>query len=243
MVLMLNLNILFAGQIRVAMAANVSYVSKALVTTFHTLYPEITVQVILGSSGKLTAQIKHGAPFDLFMSADMKYPQRLYDEGLAVEKPMVYAKGRLVFFSLRKRDFSRGISFLKDNNINTIAIANPQIAPYGRATKEALIHAKLYKKLQKKFVYAESVSQSVAYAISVADIGIIATAAMYAPQMKPYKNTSHFAEVDTALYSPIEQGIVILKNAKAKQEAKVFYDFMLSKEAKEILKKYGYEVK
>ena len=240
--LMLNLSILFAGQIRVAMAANVSYASKALIETFHALHPEISVQVILGSSGKLTAQIKHGAPFDLFMSADMQYPKRLYDDGLAVEKPVVYAKGTLALFSLKKRDYSSKIFVLQNPDIHKIAIANPKTAPYGRAAKEALKNAKLYQNLKGKFVYGESISQTVAYASTAADIGIIATSALYAPQMQAYKESIHWMVIDTSHYEPIEQGMIILKNAADKREATYFYEFMLSPKAKEILKRYGYKV-
>ena len=238
----LGFSTLFAGQIRVAMAANVSYASQALINTFQELHPEISVQVIVGSSGKLTAQIQHGAPFDLFMSADMQYPQKLYDEGIAITKPVVYAKGTLALFSLKKRDYAVGIGVLNNSNIQKIAMANPKTAPYGMASKEALLQANLYEKLKDKFVYGESISQTVSYARTAADIGIVATSALYAPHMKAYKKYIHWVEVDASLYDPIEQGMIILIGAKENPEVKYFYDFMLRKEAKEVLKHYGYKV-
>jgi len=233
---------LHAGEIKVAVAANVSYAINDLVKTFNSTHPHTKIHVILGSSGKLTAQIKHGAPFDIFMSADMKYPQSLYEDSLSVSKPKIYARGTLALFSSIKRHYERKLFVLTDANIKKIAIANPKTAPYGIAAKEVLIHAKLYEKLKEKFVYGESISQTVLYAKSATDIGIIATSALYAPQMKAYKEHIHWIEVDTSFYTPIKQGIVILKEAKENIEVKAFYDFMLGAQAKAILEQYGYKV-
>lgn len=238
----LGFGTLFAGKIRVAMAANVSYASQPLIDRFQKLHPEIGVEVIFGSSGKLTAQIQHGAPFDMFMSADMKYPKKLYMEGLSATKPVVYAIGTLALFSLKKRDYSEGLHILQDPHIQKIAMANPKTAPYGIAAKEALLRVRLYEKIKDKFVYGESISQTVSYAKTAADIGIVATSALYAPQMKIYQKSIHWIEVDASLYAPIEQGMVILTGTKHEGDVETFYAFMLSKEAKEILKQYGYKV-
>ena len=231
-----------ATTITVAVAANVSYAIKPLIKAFNESHPETKVNIILGSSGKLLAQITHGAPYALFMSANMKYPNTLYKNGMTVSKPVIYAQGALAMLSQKERNYCAEIDVLQSPDIKKIAIANPKTAPYGVAAAEALKNAKLYKKLEKKFVYGESISQTVTYATTAADIGVIALSSLYSPQMTQYKEAIHWSEVDESLYTPIDQGMVILKNAKDNVEVKAFYDFMLSKRAKEILTSFGYKV-
>ncbi len=237
-----TLSTLFPEDIRIAVSANVSYAIKPLIKAFNISHPEVKVDVILGSSGKLTAQIVHGAPFDLLLSADMKFPKSLYEANLTVESPVIYAQGALAILSAKERNYCAQMYVLKSPDIKRIAIANPKTAPYGAAAIEALKNAKLYKKLEKKFVYGESISQTLIYATGAADIGIVAKSALYSPKMSHFKEAIHWSEVDEQLYTPIKQGMVILKNAKEKQGVGSFYDFMLSKEAKKILVSYGYSV-
>jgi len=243
LLLFLTLSPLYAGKITVATAANVSYAMDDLIKAFNLLHPETKVQVILGSSGKLTAQIMHGAPYELFMSADMKYPYVLYEKKLAVTKPVVYAEGTLAMLSQKKRNYCAELFVLKSPSIKKIAIANPKTAPYGAATKEALENAKLYDKVKDKLVYGESISQTLSFTISAADIGIIATSALFSPKMKKHKKAIDWVEIDEELYTPIKQGIVILKEGEESVEVKDFYNFMLSKKAKKILSSFGYKVK
>jgi len=231
-----------AGEIRIAVAANVSDAIEPIKKSFYEMYPDTQVEVILGSSGKLTAQIKNGAPFDIFMSADMKYPEALYSEKIAVTKPVIYAQGALAFLSLKERDYKAGMKLLESKEIRKIAIANPQTAPYGVAAVEAMKHANVYDAVKEKFVFGESISQTVAYATTAADIGIIAKSSLFNPQMSHYQENKHWSEVNETLYTPIDQGMVMLKKGENDPEVKAFYDFMLSKKAKEILKKYGYKV-
>lgn len=231
-----------AGEITIAVAANVSYAIEALKKEFNVIYPETKVQVILGSSGKLTAQIKHGAPYGLFMSANMKYPEALYKEKIAVTKPVVYAQGALAYLSVNKQDFSKGSMLLREDKIKKIAIANPKTAPYGVAAVEALKNAGIYEELKEKFVYGESISQTVAYVTTAADIGLIAKSSLYSPQMAHFKEEIHWSDVDETLYTPISQGMVILKKGENNSEVKAFYDFMQSDKAKVIMKNFGYKV-
>lgn len=239
---MFGLTGLSAGEITIAVAANVSYAIESLKREFKRVNPETNIRVILGSSGKLTAQIKHGAPYDLLISANMKYPDTLYKEKMAVTKPVVYAQGALAFLSVKEQNYGLGMIVLNSPDVKKIAIANPKTAPYGLAAVEALKNAKLYEKLKEKLVYGESISQAVAYATTAADIGIIAKSSLYSPQMSHFKESIHWADVDTNLYTPIDQGIVILKRGEGNIEVKAFYDFMLSQKAKEILKLLGYKV-
>jgi molybdate transport system substrate-binding protein len=227
---------IFASSITVAVSANMSFAINPLIKEFEKQNPNIKINTIFGSSGKLTAQIKHGAPYDIFLSANMKYPEFLHKNGFCKTPPKIYAKGCLVLSSTQKRDFD-GIKTILSDEVKQIAVANPKTAPYGIATKEALVNAKLYDKVSSKFVFGESISQTVTYTIRASDIGFIAKSAIYAPNMKKYKKNINWIDVDTKYYTPISQGMVIVKKSN---EAKKFYDFMLSIEAKNILQKYGY---
>lgn len=233
---------LFSSEVTVAVAANVSYAIKPLIETFKQTHPNTNVEVILGSSGKLLAQISHGAPYDLFLSANMQYPNRLYREGFTVGKPVIYAHGALALLAIQPHDFTKGLRVLEDASIHKIAIANPKTAPYGVATKEALEDAGLHEKLKKKFVYGESISQTVFYATSVADIGLVAKSSLFSPQMKKYKESKNWVDVDVTRYTPIVQGMVLLRRRKDNSDVRAFYDFMLSTKAQNILGTYGYKV-
>ncbi|HSR74824.1 MAG TPA: molybdate ABC transporter substrate-binding protein, partial [Sulfurovum sp.] len=219
-----------------------SYAIEVLKKEFNVIHPQTHVEVTLGSSGKLTAQIRHGAPYSIFMSADMKYPEALYSEKIAVTKPVIYAQGALAFLSLKEQDYKAGMKLLESKEIRKIAIANPQTAPYGAAAVEAMKKSNVYDAVKEKFVYAESISQAVTYATTAADIGFIAKSSLFSPQMSHYEENKQWSEVDGTLYTPIDQGIVILKKGEKDPEVKAFYDFILSKKGKEILKKYGYKV-
>lgn len=241
--ILIFLNIsLFANTINIAVAANVSYAIEDLIKEFNKMNPDTKVIVTLGSSGKLTAQIKNGAPYDIFMSANMKYPDALFEDKIAITKPIVYAQGSLAILSSKPQDFKKGIALITNENISRIAIANPKTAPYGKATIEALKNANIYENVQNKFVYGESISQTVTYSVTAADLGFIAKSSLYSPKMKMYKEGINWVDVDTKLYTPINQGIVILNNTQNKDEAKAFYEFILSVKAKEIFKEFGYLV-
>jgi molybdate transport system substrate-binding protein len=242
LILGLFINSLFAGEINVAVAANVSYAIDELKSEFAKLHPDTKVNITLGSSGKLTAQIKNGAPYQLFMAANMNYPQALYDEGIAITAPIVYAQGGLAYLSSNPKDFAKGIELVKDPKIKKIAIANPKTAPYGKAAVEAMQNAKVYATAKPKLVYAESISQTVAYTIAGADLGFVAKSSLYSNKMQHYKRGVDWFDVDAKLYTPIDQGVVVLKSAKEDIEARALYDFILSFKAKNIFEKYGYIV-
>ncbi|WP_295005655.1 molybdate ABC transporter substrate-binding protein [Sulfurimonas sp.] len=239
--LLLGLVTLNAGTLNVAVASNVSYAIQAIKQEFTKKYPDTKIQIILASSGKLAAQIRHGAPYHIFMSADMAYPEALFKDNLTLLTPVLYAKGSLVMFSTTPQDFTLGINLVNSKLINKIAIAS-KTAPYGIATLQALKNSSTYENNKKKLVYAESISQTLSYARIATDIGFISKSALFTPQMFQYTKNKHWIEVNSKLYTPINQGIVILKNAIANKEAKVFYKFILSLEAKAIFKKFGYIV-
>lgn len=231
--------------INIAVSTNTNYVMPKLQTEFKKLYPNIHIRTILGSSGKLTAQISNGAPYDLFLSANMKYPNKLYENKIAISKPEIYAQGSLAIFSPNQRSFRHGIKILKSKLVKRIAIANPKTAPYGKATFEALKNIDILDDIKDKIIYGESISQTISYTIMVADVGIVAKSSLYSKKLRKYHKNVHWVEVDKTLYTPISQGMVILKNAKdSKQynEVKAFYDFVLSKKGQNILKEFGYKI-
>lgn len=234
---------IFAGQVNIAVAANVSYAINELIAEFNKTNPDTKIQVTLGSSGKLTAQIKNGAPFNIFMAANMKFPESLYEDKIAITKPVVYAQGALAMLSSKELDYSKGINLIKEDSISKIAIANPKTAPYGTAAVEAIKNANLEEATKDKFVYAESISQTVTYATTAADIGFIAKSSLYDEKLSEYKENVNWASVDPTLYTPIKQGIVIINNAVDNAEVKAFYDFILGEKAKKIFVDYGYIVK
>ena len=234
--------VMLYGDTKLAVAANMSYVITPLIKAFGQIDPDAKISYIVGSSGKLAAQIMHGAPYDLYFSANMTYPQRLYKAKMTLTKPVIYAKGSLAILSSEPREFSKGISLLKEPSIEKIAVANPLTAPYGAAAAEALKRAGVYDVLKEKFVYGESIAQTITYATKAADIGIIAASALYAPKMKHYKEGVHWIKVAPSLYRQIDQGMVLLKHAKENKDAKAFWNFMQSDGAKAILTSYGYSL-
>jgi len=236
-IFILSTTFLNASTINIAVAANVSYAIDELIAEFNKTHKDTKVRVTLGSSGKLTAQIKHGAPYHLFMSANMKFPQSLYEDKIAKNPPVIYALGTLAILSKEEKEMSKGIELLKNDEIYKIAIANPKTAPYGTAAMQAFKSAGIYEKIKSKLIFAESISQTVSFAITAADVGLIAKSSLYSKTMLKYKQNINWVEVDAKLYTPIKQGIVMIEDDK---ETKAFYDFILSQSAKDIFKKYGY---
>ncbi|ARU49376.1 molybdate ABC transporter substrate-binding protein [Sulfurospirillum diekertiae] len=233
---------LLAGEISVAVAANLSDAVESLKTEFAKTNPNTKVNTILGASGKFTTQIKSGAPFDIFLSADMKFPESLYEDGIAVTKPVVYASGALAMVSTKGLDLSKGIAVIVDPKVEKVAIANPKTAPYGTASMEAFKNANILDKVEPKLVQGDSIGQALQFSLTAADVGFVNASAFYSDKMKEYKKGVQWVDVDPKLYKPIAQGIVLLKQAEKNAEAKAFYDFVLSAKAKAIFKNYGYVV-
>lgn len=226
------------SDVKVAVAANVSYAMEELIAKFNEKYQNIKITPVFSGSGSLTAQIINQAPFGIFMSADMKYPQNLYEKGFSSTKPVVYAQGQLAIFSKNNEALSKDLKGLL--HVKNIAIANPDTAPYGRASVESFKKQNIYEKLKPKLVYAQSISQTLSYALNATSVGLVAKSALYSPKMKQYKKNTHWVEVDESLYSPIKQGIIIIKAYENDEDVRKFYDFILSDEAKKIFKSYGY---
>lgn len=228
-----------AQNIRVAAAANLQPVMEVLQKDFKQK-TGITIDVVIGSSGKLVAQISNGAPFDVFLSADMTFPETLFKNGFAKEKPVVYASGSLIICSTQNIGFENWERLLLSARIKKIAIANPAIAPYGKAAEQSLRDKGILDDAKSKAVYGESISQVNTYITTgVADIGF--TTQSLVKELGD-KTPLFYAVVDPKTYDPILQGIVILKHGAVNPAAGKFYRYILSPAAKSIFKAYGYRV-
>ncbi|EJB20631.1 molybdate ABC transporter, periplasmic molybdate-binding protein [Helicobacter pylori CPY3281] len=226
-----------ARDLKIAATANLTRALKALVKEFQKEHSKDAIRISFNSSGKLYAQTIQNAPFDLFISADITRPKKLYDEKITPFKEEVYAKGVLVLWSENLKIDS--LEILKDPKIKRIAMANPKLAPYGKASMEVLDHLKLTSSLKSKIVYGASISQAHQFvATKNAQIGFGALSLID----KKDKNLSYFI-IDKALYSPIEQALITTKNGANNPLAKVFKDFLFSPKARAIFKEYGYIVK
>lgn len=227
-------------KLTIATAANMQFAMQELVHSFEK-ETNIQCETIVSSSGKLTAQIKEGAPFDIFVSADMKFPTELYKLGLTTEKPKVYAYGKLVIWTLNE-SIQPLLETLLSSKIKHIAVANPKTAPYGIAANEFLIKENILHQIKNKLVYGESVAQTNQFITTkAADIGLTAMSVVLSPKMKGKGN---WTAVDESNYSPIKQGILLMKNGMSNNsDGLKFYNFLISDQGREILTKFGYSVK
>src|ERR1700744_3542021 len=230
----------FAQNLKVAAAANLQGIIKVLAADF-TKKTGIGVDPIIGASGSLVAQIRNGAPFDVFRSADMGFPQTLFNENLTTDKPVVYASGSLIICSTKNIEFDNWERLLLTPAIKKVAVANPKIAPYGKAAQESLTKKGIWSEIQSKLVYGESISQVNTYITTGAvDVGF--TTQSLVKDLEG-KTTLYYKVIDPKTYSPIEQGMVILKHAEGNANADKFYQYILSPDAKKVFREYGYLVK
>lgn len=227
-------------KLTIAAAANLQFVIKELVQSY-TAKSGVECEVILGSSGKLTAQIIEGAPFDVFLSADMKYPNELDNKGYSLSEPRIYAYGTLILWTL-KPDLAADLSALTREEVKHIAIGNPKTAPYGVSAIEVLTGSDLLNDIKSKLVYGESVSQTNQFIVSeAAELGFTSKSVVLSGQMK---NKGSWKEIDKSLYTPMAQGMVVLKSREAlKTKALEFTQFVFSEEGRNILHKFGYQIK
>lgn len=232
------------GKIVVAAAANLSAVAPELKAAFLAAYPNAELEFVFGPSGGLTTQIENGAPFQVFMAADTGWPARVVSEGLAAGDGKVYATGKLALLSTEPRDFSAGLALLEDPSVERFAIANPETAPYGAASVQALTSAGVWDKVKDKVVTAQSISQAVQYTISAAGLGFINKSALYTKDLTPYRDKEgvNWIEVDPSLHAPIAQAFVVLKGAADDPVAAAFAEFLFSDPAKKVFTDFGYAV-
>lgn len=225
--------------IMIAVAANMQFAMDELIRVF-TEETGVKCEMTISSSGKLTAQIKQGAPFDVFVSANMIYPNEIFKSGLAASPPKVYARGKLVLLTM-KEGLVPSISVLNSESIRHIALANPKTAPYGVAAIELLKKNQLLEKLEHKLVYGESIAQTNQFIIAKsAEVGFTAMSVVVSSELE---GKGKWIEIESDLYPPIEQGVIVIeRKGSSTKGGKQFYDYLSSEKAKEILNDYGYEV-
>ncbi|WP_299218521.1 molybdate ABC transporter substrate-binding protein [uncultured Aquimarina sp.] len=225
--------------ITIAAAANMQF-SIAKISKAFTKQTGIQCELVISSSGKLTAQIKEGAPYDIFVSANMKYPNEIYASDLAVHPPKIYGYGQLVLWSMYD-SIRPSLGILTNESLQHIALANPKTAPYGQAAIEVLENNNIYNQVKDKLVYGESIAQANQFITSKSsEIGFTAKSVVLSPKMK---GKGHWIALDEKMYLPIEQGVVMIKTENRDfEDTRQFYNFLFSKEAKEILEEFGYLV-
>jgi len=230
-----------ADTTHIAVASNFTGAMKELIHVFEKSSSH-KVKASYGSSGKIYAQIKHGAPFQIFFSADQAKPFALYQQGLTAEKPFTYAFGALALWSSHPDVQHNELTRLQANDFNKLSFANPKLAPYGIAAREVLENLNLIQATQKKWVQGENIAQAYQFVGSGnADLGFVA--------LSQVKNKTTYWSVPSKLYSPIRQDAVLLSSGpnmssgKNDTAANAFLQFVHSEQSQAIIESYGYTAK
>ncbi len=232
------------GRLTIAVASSVQFAMEDLLPTYQATHPEALVRATYGSSGNFFAQIQNQAPFDLFLAADMDYPGRLAQEGLADEDGVIcYAVGSLVLWAPQASSLEverLGAQALLDPAVKKIAIANPKLAPYGAAAVAAMKALGVYETAEPKLVLGENISQAAQFVESgAADIGFLALSHAVSERMK---GKGRYWEVPSHAFPPIEQGMVILKKSPNATAARRFRDFLLGEAGASVLRRHGFKL-
>lgn len=200
-----------------------------------------TVRTTFGSSGNLLAQIRNGAPFDVFLSADIAYPRQLMADGLAVPGTLTsYATGTIVLWTRRGSgiDVKQGWSAVTADRAKRIALANPDHAPYGRAAVAALTNAGIYERVRAKLVFGENVAQAAQFVQSGnADVGILP---LSLAKSAPLMAAGEYAAIPDTYYPALEQGGVVLRASRSKDAARAFLQYLKRRDVAKILADAGF---
>lgn len=216
----------------IAVASNFTVTMKALISAFEKKYPH-KIKASYGSSGKIYAQIKHGAPFQIFFSADQEKPLALYNGGFAQSPPFTYAYGALALWSSQAELRQHEIIRLKTGEFNKLSLANPKLAPYGIAALEVLKKLELVESTRKKWIKGENIAQTYQFVgTGNADLGFVALSQVI--------NKSDYWPVPANLHNAIRQDAVLLKSGQNNPAAKAFIQFIGDKESQDIIESYGY---
>lgn len=226
-----------AQKVSIAAAADLNYAMPEIARQFRASHAEVDLQVAYGSSGNFFAQISSGAPFDIFLSADIDYPRKLASAGLAARDSVFsYAVGRIAVWVPAGSALDPATA-LRDASVKHVAIANPQHAPYGRAAQAALHSLGVQETVAPKLVLGENIAQTLQFVESgAADAGLVALSLALAP---PVRARGRYWEIPLDAYPRIEQGGIILKDSRA---ARDFRAFLLSSAGRRILQQYGFFV-
>ena len=230
----------YAAEVMVAVASNFTSPMKRIAESFGRETGH-QVRLSFGSTGSFYAQIRNGAPYHILFSADDETPQKLVSDGLAIDKSQfTYAMGRLVLWSPNKGYFDNNGDILKTQSIKKIAVANPQLAPYGLAAVQVLNKLGLYSNLESKLITGENITQTYQFIASGAvDLGFIALSQIY--QEGVLANGSAWI-VPSSYHAPIQQDAVLLKNGQDNEAAKALLLYMRTQKIKSLIKSYGYDI-
>lgn len=226
--------------VSVAAAANLVHVVEELNATFRRANPDVTVTTVISASGNLVAQIKAGAPYDVFLSADLDYPRALIAARQADAPSLVnFASGRLVLWTARDDLKLTSIDeVVNDPSVKRLAVAHLVNAPYGRAAREALTALKLWQKAQPKIVIGENISQTAQFVETAnADAGFVALSLVLAGKLK---HKGRWIEVPVTLHTPLDQGAVLTLRGAKNAAAKRYLAFLTSPEARSLFSRFGY---
>ncbi|WP_297188421.1 molybdate ABC transporter substrate-binding protein [uncultured Porticoccus sp.] len=225
--------------VRIAAASDLRYALDDIVQLYREAHPDAAIEVIYGSSGKMTTQIINGAPYDIFFSADIAFPLQLKDKGLTTTEPVVYAIGRIVIWSNTLNAASLTLEDLTSDTIARIAIAQPSHAPYGLRAKEAMQSTGVWDAVQSKLVFGENIAHAAQMAESgAAQVGIIALSLARFPELARH---DHYL-IDNALHNPLTQGYVVTRRGGNKSEALAFAGFMATDKVHDIMTRYGFVI-
>ena len=223
------------GELTVAAASDLTPAFEELGREFESA-TKTKVVFVFGSTGTLTRQIENGAPFDLFAAANVSYIDELDQKGLIIsDSKAVYARGRIALWMPNETNIRlQGIADLARPEVQRIAIANPDHAPYGLAAKQALQSAGIWDRVQPKIVYGDNVRQTLQYA----QTGNVEVAIV--PLSLSIPSSGRWTLIPEELHQPIDQGLGIMKSTKNEQAARAFITFLSSPQGKAIMKKYGF---
>lgn len=229
-----------AEQIHVAAAADLRFAMDEIVALFRKAHPDAGVEVSYGSSGKFYAQIRNGAPFDLFFSADIELPEKLVKAGLASPEVRPYALGRIVVWRPGSDAPPLTLADLARPEIRRIAIANPKHAPYGMRAVEALTAAQVRDAVESRLVLGENIAQTAQFVqTGNADAGIIALSLALAPA---FAGKGSYTLIPDTMHQPLRQGFVILRHGEDKALARTFADFFADADVRRIMSRYGFSM-
>ena len=223
----------------IAAAADLRNALDDITKLYKEKHPDVKIDVIYGSSGNLYQQISNQAPYDLFLSADVSFPNKLEEQKLTAGKPTIYAVGHLVLWSSTK-DVTKEIDLLKSEDVKKISIANPEVAPYGKRAVECLKYYNLYDIIKDKIVKGDNVSQAAQFVLTGnAEVGLVALSLALSKEMA---TKGKYYLIDEKSYSKLEQAYVVLKKSEKKKEVGDFVKFLETKNVKEIFGKYGFKL-
>jgi molybdate transport system substrate-binding protein len=231
-----------SAELSIAAASDLVFCLEEINRAFGKAHPEIALKFTTGASGSIFAQISNGAPFDVFLSADARYPRELIEASLAEKESLtIYAIGHLVVWTAKEEiDISSGIASLASGAIRKVAIANPEHAPYGRAAKAALEHYDLWDALKDKLVFGENVAQTAQFVeTGNADAGIVAMSIVLAPALR---STGNWMGIPEHAYPRLEQGVVITKTGALNPASAIYVEFLGSAEARNIFDRSGFRL-